>query len=594
MENKIKNLTFSSLKKRIEKIHRENLVLFLKSQYLQEKEFTRQYEDTKELIEIGNIVKRLKNFDINKIIKLNKSEFFSEEQVNFFKYFSKSILKFDKRNYRFYNRLRYWFRNFSTLSSGSYGKVYSASLRGSKEKLFVFKFSKINNPCDEIIDKALIFHEYFVSHYFINNLRKKCPNFSMTFGFLECSTPDIIFGTQFQAVPCIVYENVHPSETIYRFIKRGIHISDFMSVFIQICLALYTACLEFGFTHNDLHLGNVLIKEHKETLYIPYYYKGRKIYVKGKYLAVIIDYGMSRIEIKRENFGPFGVPRKSLNEYTKAYPVKDIFSILSCCYIELCPEEGGKGGELCRLIKEILNLLIDKDTTYDQISEVPDLSLFYPYFEEIDGIKGIEYILDYILKNMHSVIKDVIVEKVDSSTSGMILDCKYTTCHTLEEIYDSTYRKLPIKDVFYYLDLRIYNPNITLPEDVLKYNLDILKENIKEIENYELPLSTWTDPRAIDSQRFIKYYVLSKDTIELYKALEIFTGSSSDDETKSSRNASNEVLSLNTRISKIRDNVNKAIRKLTTLRDNIIFTSKEEIDDNALHKLIQLIPPPVL
>jgi serine/threonine protein kinase len=590
---RIRELTFSELKKRIEKIPKEKIFAFVKSQLFHELDFITQYEDTREIIEINNVTKGLKNFDINRIIKLSKSEFFSEKQVEFFKYFSKSILRFDKRNYRFYSKLRYWFRNFRKVSSGSYGSVYSASLRGSKEKLFVFKFTKSEYD-DPLIEKSFTVHEYFVSHYFINGLRKKCPNFSMTFGLLECSSPDLVFGTPFEPITCIVYENIHPSKTLYNVLRKGISLRDFLCILIQICLSLYLACSEFGFTHNDLHLGNVLIKEYKQTLYIPYYYKGRKIYVSGKYLAVIIDYGMSRIEMEKNNFGPFGIPRNSINEYYKPYPVKDIFSILVTSYIQVCEE---KKGELCDMIKEILNLLISKKTTYKQFYKIPDLSLFYPYFEEIGGVKGIEYVLDYIFENLDQLLKKdyagLVIEENElqsmrqtiTQNSNIILDCNYTTCHTLKEIYDITYRKLPISDILYYLDLRNYNPNIIPSKKVIEYNLGILMNNINRIVEYYSYLKE-ISILHIEPKDFIEYYILSKDTIELYDALSIFTEDSKD-------KLSKQVQSLKTKIDSIKNDVNIFVKDLMKFRDKFIFEDAR-MESELLAKLLKSLPAPVL
>jgi serine/threonine protein kinase len=584
--DRIRRLTFSELKRRIEKIPTEDFSSFLLSQALHELEFIRQHEDTRELIEINKAVKGLKNFNIDKVIKLNRSEFFSEEQVEFFKYFTRSILRFNRNSYRFFSKLRYWFRNFRKISSGSSGDVYSASIKGSKERPFVFKFAK--NDYNMLTQKAFIYHEYLVSHYFINELRKKCPNFSMAFGLLECSSPDLVFGTPINSISCIVYENISPSIPLYGALRTGISPDDFLSIFIQICLALYLACSEFGFTHNDLHVANVLIKECDKTLYIPYYYKGRKIYVAGRHLAVIIDYGLSRIEIEKKNFGPFGMPRKSMNEYYKAYPVKDIFSILVTSYIEAYES---KKEDLCSIIKEILNLLISKRTTYGQLRKIFELSLFYPFFEELEGIRGIEYVLDYVIKNLNRLCgtayaKDrMIVEKITSQTTGIILDCNYTACHTLDEIYDIVYKRLPINDILYYLDLKVYDPDVMPSKRVLEYNLDILVTNIKKIREQYSHLKE-IGINQIDSKEFIEYYILSKDTVEIYNALKIFVEDSRD-------HISNEIQSLKTDIDKIKSDVNMFIKELMKIRDRDVF-EKVEIESESLEMLTFFLPSPIL
>jgi hypothetical protein len=42
----------------------------------------------------------------------------------------------------------------------------------------------------------------------------------MTFGLLECSSPDLAFGTPFESVDYIVYENIYPLIPLYGIEKR--------------------------------------------------------------------------------------------------------------------------------------------------------------------------------------------------------------------------------------------------------------------------------------------------------------------------------------------------------------------------------------
>jgi hypothetical protein len=83
-------------------------------------------------IEINKVARGLKNFNIKKLVKLNKSKFFSEEQVRFFKYFSKSILRFDRRSYRYFSKLRYWFRNFRPLQD--HKEIFTLLPSGNQRK----------------------------------------------------------------------------------------------------------------------------------------------------------------------------------------------------------------------------------------------------------------------------------------------------------------------------------------------------------------------------------------------------------------------------------------------------------------------------
>jgi hypothetical protein len=120
-----------------------------------------------------------------------------------------------------------------------------------------------------------------------------------------------------------------------------------------------------------------------------------------------------------------------------------------------------KTRELCSIIKEILSLLINKRTTYRQLHKIFESSLFYPFFEELERVKEVEYVLDCVFENLNRLsgtayAKDLIVEKITSQTTGVILDCDCTICHIIDEIYKIIYKRLPINDILYYLGLRVY------------------------------------------------------------------------------------------------------------------------------------------
>ena len=62
---------------------------------------------------------------------------------------------------------------------------------------------------------------------------------------------------------------------------------------------LMTAYNENGFTHNDLHLENILVRSVPgfEEFYIPY----EGDYVYGSKIATFIDYGLSHVYITDES-----------------------------------------------------------------------------------------------------------------------------------------------------------------------------------------------------------------------------------------------------------------------------------------------------
>ena len=120
---------------------------------------------------------------------------------------------------------------------------------------------------------------------------------------------------------------MNPGYDMYDFCKICDPV-QFMAMYLQILFSLHTAYTDFGFTHYDLHAGNIMIQKtyQNETVYIPYMYKNTTYYVMARGIAKIIDYGRSHVDINYEGhtmgFGNFmqGYPLES-------NPMHDVFKI---------------------------------------------------------------------------------------------------------------------------------------------------------------------------------------------------------------------------------------------------------------------------
>lgn len=493
--------------------NREFVEDFISEQYRNEKIFILQNEDMKESVNVFNFYRKLKNFDIKKFISINKKQFFSPSDIDFFNYFSKAILYSTKRNYRFFRRIRFWIRELDSAGQGGFGKVFTAKPKGARDrdKIFLLKFS-------ERKDEEVLFHEYFIGTIFANRLRKIIPNFSMIFGYIKCSMPasKFGFGREYEIRPCVVYEYIHPAETMFDFIqKKDRTTEDFFCIFMQICFSLLIANQKYGFVHNDLHSGNIMVKKFKDYIFIPYIYKGKKIYVKTKYLAVYIDYGLARVEIKKKEFGPYGIPARAMFEFTKSYPIKDIFTLL----LDLIYIMRRTGFEGLNVVKEIVEFFTS--ASFKEIDHIAKKYYFYyPFNKDLEGEKGLIKFIDWIQENFFKELSDILfMDEVDPN-EGMIIECESNECLTINEIYETIYRKKPIDDIFYYYDLYQYNSNVKPPENVLNENYENLKEQIKMVNNF------LEDYKRLDKNLkytgFIEIYTRAQDTIELYKVLKIF------------------------------------------------------------------------
>jgi hypothetical protein len=191
-------------------------------------------------------------------------------------------------------------------------------------------------------DKSII-HEAFIGIYGINKLRQKISNFVYTYGITECSATfyknnDIISSCSISGnTPYLILENLsekdNPSRTLYDAIKSDLTSEEFVMIYLQILLALNVAKKEIDFTHYDLHANNVLLKKKDKDgeyfNYKTYLPDERKIYIRIREIAVIIDYGFSHCNIDARDYGK---NIWSLDVvYNKSFPLYDAYRLLMAC-----------------------------------------------------------------------------------------------------------------------------------------------------------------------------------------------------------------------------------------------------------------------
>lgn len=210
-------------------------------------------------------------------------------------------------------RIRHYFTNLTQIGEASaYGYAMVGDLRDDKEA-YVFKVSR------DPTDKGLL-HEAMVGLQGTNQLRQEVPNFAYIMGAFEGSPP-IIDGNSKQvvtyclkpsndpaAVTYVMYENIKPAVSLGKLI-RTVTARQFLMLYLQIVYATIAA-QRIGFTHYDLHAGNVMVLAPKgappdSVFAIAYTTEtGRTEYlITDTGVAVEIDYGFSHIE-RPQSGGP--------------------------------------------------------------------------------------------------------------------------------------------------------------------------------------------------------------------------------------------------------------------------------------------------
>ena len=190
-----------------------------------------------------------------------------------------------------------------------------------------------------------LYFEWYIGNYFINRLVPKFPCFLETYNLCNYSfkTYNLLKNTKLITKPnldnftilktskleegkntitvlswlyptniAVLIQHMDNPMTFTNFIKihenteYGFNV-DIFQIFLQIFIPL--GKLAHNFTHNDLHLNNVLIYTFPDNKYIvlKYIFKDKVIEMKTRYIAKIIDYGRSYFNFE-------GLPIKTIKD----------------------------------------------------------------------------------------------------------------------------------------------------------------------------------------------------------------------------------------------------------------------------------------
>lgn len=129
--------------------------------------------------------------------------------------------------------------------------------------------------------------EYFIGIFCTNKLRQLIPNFAYVLGTFK------LFGYDDQKIN-IIYEKI-PGLTFEQIIQtKKLSYKDCLNYFIQILLSLLVSQNEYGYTHNDLHTNNIIIRDVIGEQTIKYFVNGTIYSINTNKIATIIDYGQSQ------------------------------------------------------------------------------------------------------------------------------------------------------------------------------------------------------------------------------------------------------------------------------------------------------------
>lgn len=321
-------------------------------------------------------------------------------------------------------------KSLKVLASGANGSASVANI-GAANGLFTVIVKTSLNPQDDDL-----MHEVFVGLAGTNKLRKQIPNFSFVYGGFQCGplgpadkTKQIktfCEASESQVVTYALYENIK-GESLEKSIINGISGDSFMSVLMQVLLAINYSNITIDFTHYDLHPGNIICRQPygDEIFGMEYYLQdGSPRYVYSSAIATFIDYGQSHIKYKGQDYGIDLHPFDGQNGF-KSYPLFDAFKIIAFCTYYGLTTGNQEVYDVCQTLMLFF-------TPY-----VPDANLMNDWRKIFFGLQydpkmagySIETLISYIEKNIDLTG----TYGRDKSTQFRLLECS-TTCMTLTQV----------------------------------------------------------------------------------------------------------------------------------------------------------------
>lgn len=270
-------------------------------------------------------------------------------------------------------RVKDWITDISKIGKESVeGYVFKTNI-DNNDSLFVMKA-----PRDPSNDN--LYHEAFVGTFALNKIRKYVPNFMYVYGYFTCSAP-VINGKETvtwcssnskRDVTYLILENIKDGKSFGDWISQSdISRREFIEVFVQLINALNIATDGCGFTHYDLHEGNVMIRKFDRKVAIPFIETKTEApeilgYITSNFVPYVIDYGYSRISLQNNgkemiSYGKIGLEFAGV-DITRAYPMYDIYKLL------------------CFLGEKMYRTVLSGRRVNDEIFDL--LDKFYQFFNE--------------------------------------------------------------------------------------------------------------------------------------------------------------------------------------------------------------------
>lgn len=330
-------------------------------------------------------------------------------------------------------------------------------------------------------------HEAFVTTQGTNYLLKQIPNFAYTFGFKDNR---------------IITEYLS-TETFSNFIcSEDFNMQDYLSILLQLSLALHVAQKKCGFVHHDLTPWNIVIQRLSDPATFDYVIDSSTVYrVKTQIIPIIIDMGRAHIVYENFHYGKINLFSTST--------IQDIVTILDISLYEV-----SKLNLKNQSVKELITLAnflsrtgyrrkLFRETGKNGLG---DIRYFFgkakKYSELVNSDKSdleektpidfVKYILiNFKLGTKCTVqITDTLIHHMDHGNPRQVFDFALsatpreralTFVRALHRIQHMELPEMPHLFQIYYISQNVAENLTSLNEQMVSY---LNKENIQDRENF--------------------------------------------------------------------------------------------------------------
>jgi hypothetical protein len=282
-----------------------------------------------------------------------------------------------------------------------FGIVLRGKLQGF-DSMFVLKTTNKNLAQSNVG----LLHELVIGGH-LNNLRDNgVLNFAYTYGSFVCSPPVIDEKTREVLEWCSSSNPKKITYVVYEDIDNAISVQEYLrlsngdplalaSLVLQLAMATRIANDRYGYTHYDLHLGNIMMREPpgemaSKPFYLPYTNQNNKCcHILADRIATIIDYETAYVT-------EHGVPVLAAPVYRKyndrSLPLHDMFKLV-CTLAVFIFGENFKD-EIKQYVLYLLNFFFEANTI-DKAKEFLSAE-FNNRFSLPDTLVGSSTIIDFI------------------------------------------------------------------------------------------------------------------------------------------------------------------------------------------------------